>query len=258
MPSSVVHASLAVLLAIGLLGRYYDRRALAVVLVVLLLPEVDTLLGYLMDGAHRTVLHNYVLTAAAAVLLSWDATREDSWLRGQYGERGVRVAWVALLAHAFAHLGLDWAHLSGINVLWPVFDRFVALDGELYLSTADGFVQTFVEVASDPETGERNLDVGQGGTTRDTHVGSPAQPTREPTTGPVDRRFPIAVQGWQLYVVLAGLFGLVARSLQTPRHAPVEEETPGAEEAPGDGRGATGGDRGAASDDRGVAEGSEP
>lgn len=222
MPSSFVHVAFACLLAVGLLGRHYDRRALAIVIAVVLLPEVDTLLGYLMDGAHRTVLHNAVVTAAAAAVVFWDASREDSWLRRRYGDYGVRVAWVAIVAHSVAHMALDWAHLSGINVLWPLHDRFFELGGEVYLSTSEGFVQTFVDVATDGDTGRRSVDVGQGGTTSDTHVGSPAQPTREPEPGPTDRRFPIAVRGWQLYVVLTGAFALVVRRFQTPRY-PAED-----------------------------------
>ena len=218
MPSSVVHAAIACTLAIGLLGEFYDRRALAVVLAVVLFPEIDTLFGYLMDGAHRTVLHNMVLSAVGAVGLYWESSRENSWLRHRFGARGVRLAWVGLVVHTFAHLALDWAHLSGINILWPFVDRFFALDGEAYLSTTEGFVQTFVEIAEATETDGASIDVGQSGTTDDTHVGSPAQPSRDPDPGPVDRRFPIAVQGWQLFFVLTGLFALAARKLQTPRY----------------------------------------
>lgn len=218
MPSSVVHVAFAFLVAVGLLGAYYDRRALLVVFAVVFLPEADTLAGYAMDGAHRTVLHNMVFTAIAAAVLYWDTTREESWLRGRFGDYGVRVAWVCLFAHTFAHMALDWSHLSGINFFWPLVDRFFNLDGQVYLSTAEGFVQTFVDIAEDPETGERTVDAGQGGTTRDTHIGSPAQPSPDPEPGPVDRRFPIAVQGWQLYIVVTGLFALVAKNFQTPRY----------------------------------------
>lgn len=233
MPSSFVHAAFAFLLAVGLLGRFYDRRALLVVLAVVLFPELDTILGYVMDGAHRTVLHNVVFAAAVAGALYWDTTREGSRLRERYGEYGVRVAWVALFAHAFAHVAMDWAHLSGINVLWPLHDRFFELSGEVYLSTTEGFVQTFVEVATDPENGGRSLDVGQGGTTRDTHVGSPAQPNREPAPGPTDRRFPIAVRGWQLYLLVTGAFAVVARTLQTPRYEADDPDDRGAVDGEG-------------------------
>jgi len=217
MPSSVVHAALAVALAVGLLGRFYDRRALAVVLVVVVVPEVDTALGLVIAGAHRTVLHTMVLSAVAAPLLYWETTRERSVIRGRWGARGVRIAWVGLLVHTFAHVALDWTHLEGINLLWPVLDRFFALEGEVYLSASEGFVQTFVDVGRDPETGRSVIDAGQGGTRAETHVSNPAQPDPEPDPGPVDRRFPIAVRGWQLHLLLTGVFVVAARRLQSDR-----------------------------------------
>jgi membrane-bound metal-dependent hydrolase YbcI (DUF457 family) len=217
MPSSVVHATLAVALAVGLLGRFYDRRALAVVLVVVVVPEADTALGLVIAGAHRTVLHTMVLSAVAAPLLYLETTRERSVIRGRWGARGVRIAWVGLLVHTFAHIALDWTHLEGINLLWPVLDRFFALEGEVYLSASEGFVQTFVDVGRDPETGRSVIDAGQGGTRAETHVSNPAQPDPEPDPGPVDRRFPIAVRGWQLHLLLTGVFVVAARRLQSDR-----------------------------------------
>jgi membrane-bound metal-dependent hydrolase YbcI (DUF457 family) len=216
MPSSVVHAALALAVAVGLLGRFYDRRALLVVLAIVLFPEVDTAIGWVMAGAHRTVLHTMMLSVVATPLLYWETTRDDSVIRGRWGERGVRIAWVGLFVHTFAHVALDWSHLAGINVFWPFTDRFYTLEGEMYLSTTDGFVQTFVEVSRNPETGASVVDAGQGGTRAETHVSNPAQPSADPEPGPVDRRFPIAVQGWQLYVVLTGAFALAAKRLQTP------------------------------------------
>ncbi|MDR9382007.1 MAG: metal-dependent hydrolase [Natronomonas sp.] len=216
MPSSVVHAALALLLAVGLLGRYYDRRALVVVLAIVLLPEVDTAIGWVMAGAHRTVLHTMMLSVVATPLLYWETTRDGSSIRGRWGERGVRIAWVGLFVHTFAHVALDWSHLAGINVFWPFADRFYTLDGELYLSATEGFVQTFVEISRNPETGSSVIDAGRGGTRVETHVSNPAQPSPDPEPGPVDRRFPIAVGGWQLYVVLTGAFALAAKRLQTP------------------------------------------
>ncbi len=222
MPSSVVHVAFAFLLAVGLLGRFYDRRALAVVLVVVLFPELDTALGWFMIGAHRTVLHNVVFPAVAAVALYWDSTRDGSWIRGRWGDRGVRIAWVGLFVHTFAHVTLDWAHLEGINFLWPLHDQFFNLDGELALSTTDGFVQTFVDISRDPETGSGVIDAGQGGTRAETHVANPAQPSADPDPGPVDRRFPIAVRGWQLYLVCLGAFTLLAKWFQNPRPSEAE------------------------------------
>ena len=59
-----------------------------------------------------------------------------------------------------------------------------------------------------------------------THVANPAQPTDDTGAGggggtePVDRRAPIAVRGWQLYLVLTGLLAAAARTLQS---APPED-----------------------------------
>lgn len=215
MPTSTVHAAVAFLLAVGLLGEYYDRRALAVILGIVLFPEVDTAFGLVMDGAHRTVLHTLLTSVVGAAVVYWDTSREGSWIRSRWGASGVRLAWVGVFVHTFAHLGLDWAHLSGINIVWPLVDRFVTLDGELYLSSTEGIVQTFVDISIDPETGRQTVDAGQGGTTATTHVSTPVQPSKDPQPGPVDRRFPIAVGGWQLYFLVVGAFTLLARRLQS-------------------------------------------
>jgi len=222
MPSTVVHAGFALLLAAGLLGRYYDRRALAALFVVIVLPEVDSFLGPLMSGAHRTVGHTLAFPALAAGLLYYDTRiRDRSLVRSRLGGperagRWIAVAWVALFVHAFAHVGLDWTHLDGVNVVWPLRDQFVRLDGEIVFSTAEGFAQTFVEIRTDPETGRRAVDAGATGTTETVHVNNPVEP-RDPdeiTEEPVDRRFPVANAGWRLYLIGLGLFTLAARRLQ--------------------------------------------
>ncbi|MDZ5811135.1 metal-dependent hydrolase [Halorubrum sp. AD140] len=223
MVSTVVHAGFALVLAAGLLGDRYDRRALAVVLAIVIVPEVDSFLGPFMPGAHRTVGHNFVLPAAAAALLYYDTRmRERSALRERLADRWIAVAWVGLFVHVFAHVSLDWAHLDGVNALWPLRDRFYLLDGELALSTTDGLVQTFVDVQIDPETGGRRVDAGEGGTTETVHVNNPVEP-RDPdevTEEPVNRIFPIANAGWRLYLIGVGLFVAVARRLQVPEQGP--------------------------------------
>ncbi|MFW6318145.1 MAG: metal-dependent hydrolase [Halorubrum sp.] len=217
MVSSVVHAGFALLLAAGLLGEYYDRRALAVVLAIVVLPEADSFLGPFMSGAHRTVGHNLVVPAAAAALLYYDTRlRERSAIRERLADRWIAVAWVGLFVHAFAHVPLDWVHLEGVNAFWPLRDRFYVLEGEILLSTADGFVQTFVDLRLDPGTGSRAVDAGGGGTTETVHVNNPVEP-RDPdeaTDEPVERIFPIASAGWRLYLIGTGLFVLAARRVQ--------------------------------------------
>lgn len=218
MPSSFVHGGLAILVAAGLLKGSYDRRALGVVLVVMAIPEVDSAIGVVMPGAHRAVGHTFVLPVALGFLLYYDTRiRETSLLRERFRDRGVRVAWVALFAHVFAHVFLDWAHLEGVNAVWPLYDRFFRLEGELLWSSADGFVQTFVDIDVDPETGQRRVDAGETGTTETIHVNNPVQPDSAAEMADqesVDRRFPVAERGWQFYLLFVGLFTLAARRLQ--------------------------------------------
>ncbi|GAB7010623.1 metal-dependent hydrolase [Halorubrum trueperi] len=218
MPSTIVHAGFALLIAAALLGDHYDRRALAALLVVVVLPEADSLLGPIMPGAHRTVGHTLVIPAVAALVLYYDTQiRDDSLMRDRLSERWIAVAWVALFVHVFAHVALDWTHLDGVNAFWPLRDQFLQLDGEILVSTADGFVQTFVDVRIDPETGSRAIDAGETGTTESIHVNNPVEP-RDPadvTDEPVDRRFPIANSGWRLYLTALGCFALIARRFQT-------------------------------------------
>lgn len=215
MPSPTVHVGFALLVAAGLLGSYFDRRALAVVVGVLLLPELDTFAGWAMDGAHRALLHTLLIPIAAGGLLYYDCRRrERSWLRGRFGERGVRIAVVALFVHVFAHVLLDYAHLEGVNLFYPLADAFYHLDGELFLSTEDGLVQTFVEFARETDGGRTSVDPGRTGTTDDVHVNNPVQPGGEPDQGPPERRFPVAVFGWQLYLIGLGLFATGAKRLQ--------------------------------------------
>lgn len=214
MPSPTVQAGFALLVATALLGEHYDRRALAVVAVVLLVPELDTFAGWVLAGAHRALLHNLLLVAGAGALLSYDVrVRERSWLRGRYGDRGVRIAGVALFVHVFAHVLLDASHLEGVNLFYPVVDTFYHLDGELYLSTAEGVVQTFVELVDDPQTGRQVVDAATG-TTGDVHVDSPVDPEGDGGDRPPERRFPVAVFGWQLYLIAVGLFAAGAKRLQ--------------------------------------------
>lgn len=217
MPASTVHAGLALVVAAGLLGAAYDWRALSIVGVVLVFPELDAIPGWWIPGAHRAMFHTLLLAGVVAAAILYDTRyRETSWLRDRGGDWAVRVAWVALTVHVFAHVLLDYAHLSGINLIYPIGDQFFRLEGELVYSTADGFVQTFVEIESGTESaGTPSVDVGQQGSTDEVHVSTPADP--EPGSGvdeDVERTVPFAVDGWQLYLILLGVFTAGARRLQ--------------------------------------------
>jgi len=220
MPATTVHLGFALLVLAALLpSERFDRRLLAVFAAVLIFPDLDSIPGWWLPGAHRAMFHTLVLAGIVAAALLYDTrVREQSWLRNRGGERAITVAWGLLATHLLAHLFLDWSHLEGINLLYPVADQFYSLEGEIAYSTADGWIQSFVEIGSDEESGRRTIDVGQQGSTQDVHVPTPTDPQ---AGGGADRNaariVPFAVHGWQLYLILIGLFTVGARRLQGER-----------------------------------------
>ena len=216
MPSTVVHVALAGLLAAALLGAAYDLRSLAVVLAVTAVPDLDAFGAFLFAGAHRALLHTFLvpLVATAAVLVD-TRLRGRSALRDRFGHRGVRVTWVGLLAFAVAGIGLDFV-TNGVNALYPLVDQFYVLDGRLELSTTEGLVQTFIEVPTESGAAAGNGSVPapeRVGTTENVTYTTGVNPETDPgvESGPVERVFPVVSSGWQLLVVLAGTVTASAR-----------------------------------------------
>ena len=200
MPSTVVHLAFGGLVAAALLAEF-DRRALAVVLVVVAVPDLDSFL-VTTDAGHRTVFHNlWVAVVPAALLLVDLRVREESLLRRRWGARGVRVAWVALLCYLVAHLALDIAD-GYVNLLWPVFDQFYTLDGSIELSSRRGVVNTF------SDGGVPLLEAR--GTSSETRITTGV----DPGEGQTERLFPVVRAGWQLVVLVAGI-GVTALRLST-------------------------------------------
>lgn len=191
MPSTVVHLAFGGLVAAALL-KNFDRRALAVVLVIVAVPDLDSFL-VTTDAGHRTVLHNlWVAVVPAALLLVDLRVREESLLRRRWGAWGVRVAWVALLCYLVAHLALDIAD-GYVNVLWPVFDQFYTLDGSIEISSRRGIVNTF------SDGGVPLLEAR--GTSSETQITTGV----DPGEGQTERLFPVVRAGWQLVVLIAGI-----------------------------------------------------
>lgn len=209
MPSTVVHVAFGLVLAIALLRGTEDRGALVFLVVLLVLPDLDTVLGPIMAGAHRTVLHTLLFPAAIAALMAYDTrVRDRSLLRDRLGEQWIRVAWAGTFALGFGHLLLDYVYLDGINALWPFRDQFYRLSGEMVLSTSDGLTQTFVDLSPDAPEPERR-------SRQTVHVNNPVEPSRDPPPAePVDRLFPFAVTGRELYLIVLAAFVLAARRLQ--------------------------------------------
>jgi len=200
MPSTVVHLAVGAVVAAALLGDEFDRRSVAVVLAAAALPDVDTFVGLYLQGAHRALLHTLVLPGLAGAALAYDTRlRPVSRLHGRWGPRGVRVAWVALAALLFGGILPDLM-TNGVNAFYPLYDRFLTVDGELLLSNQRGVVQTFVDLSADAER-----------TTRNTHYWTGVDPTRGKEPESVERIFPVVRSGFQLLVVLLGTFTLGAR-----------------------------------------------
>ncbi|QLK26392.1 metal-dependent hydrolase [Natrinema zhouii] len=206
MPSTVVHVAFAGLLGVALLGDEFDTRAILLVMGCSALLDLDTLIGIVVPGTHRAALHNVWLVLVPAAVLLWDgAVREESIARKRWGESAPRIAWVTLAALLFAHILFD-AFFNGVNLLWPVHDRFYDLSGSLLVTDQRGLVQTFVEL--DP--GGLAESTARG-TTENTHYRTGFDPARdEPATG-VERIFPIAATGERFVLTVAGFTAVIVR-----------------------------------------------
>ncbi|EMA36336.1 metal-dependent hydrolase [Halobiforma nitratireducens] len=207
MAPTLVNVAAGVLIGLALLGAAVDRRSLLVVALAAAVPDLDAVLSLAIQGATNAVFHTLLLPGVAFVVLYWDTRcRERSWLATRYGWYGVRVAWVALGSYVVAGIGLDLFRPEGVNLLYPLHDRFYAVVGRLLLSTQDGLILTFVE------RGETPLWLTSPGTTADHHVATWVNPT--PGTGletGVERRLTLVESGWQLVVVAAAIGATAAR-----------------------------------------------
>ncbi len=210
MVSTVVHLAFAGLLAAALLGPYYDRRAVLVVFAATALPDIDSFIAPFFVAGHRTVLHTYVIPLGLAVALFADTRlREASFVRETWGNYGVAVGWVSLLAWGVAGIGLDFVG-AGVNPLWPLHDQFYTLDGKIELSDQRGVVQTFVDLSTE-EGGVPAPD--SRGSSQEVNVSTGIDPdpgNANPDSNP-ERIFPVVRAGWQLLVLVVGTGVTAAR-----------------------------------------------
>jgi len=190
MPSTLVHLALGALIAAALLEDAFGPRALAVVLAAVAVPDLDTFVGIALPGTHRAALHTILVPLLAAAAIVYDLRRENSWLRAR-GAGTVRVAWVAVLAYVVAGIGPD-LFFNGVNILYPLHDRFYELNGRVLVSNQRGLVQTFWEAAE-----------STGGTTENTHYRTGADVSRGEDPANAERVFPIATSGLQMLLLLA-------------------------------------------------------
>jgi hypothetical protein len=212
MPSTLVHMALAGLFGAALLGPALDRRAVAALLGLCAFADLDAVLGLVVTGAHRAAFHTLLIPLGAAVLLALDA-RTDDRLRTRYGDQGVGLAWVGVVVYVFAVIGPDLVW-NGVNVLYPVYDQFVAFSGEMRVSNQRGLIQTFVELSPPEPAGGGDgtggsvgaaVDSVSRGNTSETQYATGVNPSPgEPDQGPVERTFPVARNGLDLLLIVSG------------------------------------------------------
>ena len=224
MPSTVVHLAFAGMIAAALLGTAFDRRALLAVFAVTAIPDLDSFVALVSTAGHRTALHTLVVPIVLGGLLLVDTRwRDPSLVRGSWGARGVRIAWVAVLCYAVAGIGLD-LFSGGANPLWPLHDQLYVIDGKVELSSRRGLVQTFLEWGDGGGPRPRAL-----GSSEEVTVTTGVDPAPTDDGEPVDRIFPVVRAGWQLLVLLVGTAVTAAR-FYVPYALPGED---GAADGPG-------------------------
>ncbi len=207
MPGTVVHLAFSGMLAAALLGAAFDRRSLLVVLGVTAVPDLDAFLALVTVVGHRALLHNFVIPAVLALLLWVDTSvRPRSLVRERWGARGVRIAWVSILAYAVSSVGLDLVN-GVVNPLWPIHDQFYMLEGKLELSDQRGVVQTFVDLSS-----EQSVVEAEGvGSTQDVNLSTGVDPDPSGEETDPERVFPVVRAGWELLLLVVGTVVTAAR-----------------------------------------------
>ena len=213
MPSLVVHYALTGLLAATLLGAAFDKRSLALSLVVVTLPDADAFIALYAAAGHRAATTNLVIPAVLAVVLAIDLyAREESYIRRRWGSYGVRLAWFSVFLYAVAHVLFDAVVTGGANLFWPLHDKFYVLQGDFELSSQRGVVQSFVELDTNGGTnGGVQASVDSYGNTSSVQMSTAVNPGSDGEGGTPERIFPIARGGWQLYLLVVGTVVTVTR-----------------------------------------------
>ncbi|MDX1746019.1 MAG: metal-dependent hydrolase [Halobacteriales archaeon] len=204
MPSTVVHVALAGLVGTALLAGAFSGRTILLVMLVTVLPDLDTFLGLAFTGVHRAALHSLTLPLLVAGLLLYDTRVRETSVIDRYGPTARRVAWTCVAAVVIAGIGPDlfW---NGVNLLYPIHDRFYELSGKIVISNQRGLVQTIWETT----------EQSSPGTTRTVHYATGVDPSPGPEPKNVERIFPIVNGGMQMLIVLSSFVVVGVRWWET-------------------------------------------
>ncbi|MFW6004440.1 MAG: metal-dependent hydrolase [Halodesulfurarchaeum sp.] len=207
MPSTLVHVAIGGVVAAALLRGEFGWWSLGIVLVFAALPDLDSFIGLVLPGAHRSLLHTLLFPLILGVLLLLDGYRSRSVLRERFGPDARRVAGIGIVALLFGGIAPDLV-TNGVNVLYPLQDAFVRINGELLFSNQRGVVQTVVSL------GEAEAGGTAVGSTETLHYSTGVDPTAGKEPAAVGRVFPVLGSGMEL--LLVGLSGtlLGARFLE--------------------------------------------
>lgn len=210
MPSTLVHVAIGGLVAVALLRDEFGWWSLGAVLAFAALPDLDTFVGLVLPGAHRSLFHTALLPAGLAGLLWAERKQEHSILRERFGETAPRVAGVGVLALVFGGIAPDLV-TNGVNLLYPLQDNFVKVSGEVLLSNQRGVVQTFVDL-SQPDGGGTVV-----GSTQNVHYSTGVDPSPGTEPEQVERVFPVLSSGMELLLVGMSATLIGARFLEGNR-----------------------------------------
>ncbi|WP_410766764.1 metal-dependent hydrolase [Haloferax sp. DFSO60] len=206
MPSTLVHVAVGGLIGVALLGRWFDARTLAVVLVATTIPDLDSFTTTILPGSHRALFHTLLLPLLLVAFVVYDTRiRRYSVIKGRWGTRGVVVSWVAIAALLGGGIFPD-LFTNGVNAFYPVHDAFYAVNGHAEWSSTRGFVQTFFEVRT----------ASPAPTTSDFHYSTVVDPTPGADPEDVERIAPLASSGLELMLVIIST-GVVTSRLAIER-----------------------------------------
>ncbi len=196
------------LVATGLLGGYFDKRSLLVVLVAVALIDFDSFIPLVTGFGHRAILHNLLVPLLGTGAVAVDVfLRDESYILDRWGAWGLRVAWVTLFCYAVTGVLLDMTD-GVVNLLWPLHDQFYTLDGKIELSDQRGLVQTFIEFGGDggPPTPEAVGSTDDVDITTGVDPGEPTESEEDP-----ERVFPVIGATWELLLFVTGTFVTATR-----------------------------------------------
>ncbi|MBS3760488.1 metal-dependent hydrolase [Halodesulfurarchaeum sp.] len=194
MPSTLVHVAIGGIVAVALLRDEFGWWSLGVVMAFAAVPDLDTFVGLVLPGAHRSLFHSVFVPLGLGGLLVADGRRNRSLLIDRFGPPARRIAGVGVVALVLGGIGPDLV-TNGVNLLYPVQDNFLTVSGELRLSDQRGIVQTFID-RSQPDAGGAVV-----GSTETVHYSTGVDPSPGTEPEQVKRVFPLLGSGMQLLIV---------------------------------------------------------